>query len=37
MHQDIYSERLEINAILHASSFYSTLIANRSTFIHTPA
>ncbi|WP_404454808.1 class II aldolase/adducin family protein [Oceanobacillus kapialis] len=28
MHQNIYKERPEINAILHASPFYSTLIAN---------
>lgn len=27
MHQGIYEERPEINAILHASPFYSTLIA----------
>jgi ribulose-5-phosphate 4-epimerase/fuculose-1-phosphate aldolase len=27
-HQGIYEERPEINAILHASPFYSTLIAN---------
>lgn len=28
MHQGIYEERPEINAVLHASPFYSTLIAN---------
>ncbi|QQK75737.1 class II aldolase/adducin family protein [Salicibibacter cibarius] len=28
MHQGIYEERPEIDAILHASPFYSTLIAN---------
>ncbi|MCT1901435.1 class II aldolase/adducin family protein [Oceanobacillus sojae] len=28
MHEGIYEERPEINAVLHASPFYSTLIAN---------
>jgi len=28
MHQGIYEERPEVNAILHASPFYSTLVAN---------
>jgi len=28
MHQGIFEERPEINAVLHASPFYSTLIAN---------
>ncbi|WP_347835113.1 class II aldolase/adducin family protein [Gracilibacillus sp. JCM 18860] len=28
MHEGIYQERPEINAVLHASPFYSTLIAN---------
>ena len=28
MHQGIYEERPEINAVLHASPFYSTLVAN---------
>ncbi|TFJ92208.1 class II aldolase/adducin family protein [Lentibacillus salicampi] len=28
MHQGIYEERPEMNAILHASPFYSTLLAN---------
>lgn len=30
-HKGIYEERPEINAILHASPFYSTLIANSNT------